>query len=93
MKTEVYSWRVSAELKADPEREARRQKLPVSAILDKAARAWLRNERAAADDEKEQRRLHRAAEKFFGAINGGDPSRSRRVGEIVRRRLGERYGR
>lgn len=93
MKTEVYSWRVSTELKSELEREARRQKVPVAAVLDRAAREWLKNARASADDEKEQRRLHRSAEKFFGVIRGGDPTRSQRVGEIVRKRLGERYGR
>lgn len=93
MKTEVYSWRVSAELKSELEREARRKKVPVSAILDQAAREWLKGTRAAEDDEKEQRRLHRAAEKFFGAIKGGDPMRSQRVSEIVGQRVREKYGR
>jgi len=93
MKTEVYSWRVSTELKSDLEREARRRKVSVSAVLDRAAREWLRSVRSTADDEEEQRRLHRAAEKFIGAIEGGDPTRSERVSEIVRQRVREKYGR
>jgi hypothetical protein len=36
MKTEVYSWRVSRELKSGLEREARRRKLSLSAVLDLA---------------------------------------------------------
>ena len=42
MKTEVYSWRLSAEAKADLEREARFRKVPVSTILDAAVRDWLK---------------------------------------------------
>jgi hypothetical protein len=41
MKTEVYSWRVSTNVKAGLEREARRRKTSVSAILDMAAQEWL----------------------------------------------------
>ena len=42
MKSEVYSWRVSTELKSGLEREARRRKISVSAVLDLAAREWLK---------------------------------------------------
>ena len=41
MKTEVYSWRVSADLKTGLEREARRRKISLSAALDLAAQEWL----------------------------------------------------
>jgi hypothetical protein len=41
MKTEVYSWRVFPDLKRGLEREARRQKISVSAALGLAAREWL----------------------------------------------------
>jgi hypothetical protein len=41
MKTEVYSWRVSAELKTMLEREVRRSKTPVSELLDLAVRDLL----------------------------------------------------
>jgi hypothetical protein len=93
MKTEVYSWRVSTELKSELEREARRQKVPVSAILDQAARQWLKQARDSADDEKEQRRLHRSAEKFFGTLSLGDPHLSTKVSQVVRERLRAKYGR
>lgn len=93
MKTEVYSWRVSPDLKSDLERAARRQKVSVSNILDQAAREWLKSTKAAADDGEEQRRLHCAAEKFIGAIEGSDPMRSEKVSQIVRQRLREKYGR
>ncbi|HWD98530.1 MAG TPA: hypothetical protein VG345_05825 [Bryobacteraceae bacterium] len=38
MKTEVYSWRVSSDIKTALDREARRRKISVSAALDLAAR-------------------------------------------------------
>ena len=34
MKTEVYSWRLSGELKSDLEREARLRRVPVSLVLE-----------------------------------------------------------
>jgi hypothetical protein len=70
MKTEVYSWRVSAELKSDLECEARRRKTTVAAVLNLAAREWLKNSRAANDDT-EQQRLHEAAAKCLAAYGGG----------------------
>ena len=93
MKTEVYSWRVSSELKQDLEREARRRKASVSSILDAAAREWLKKSRASLADDEEQKRLHAAIEPLIGSISGADPYRSERVGEIVRERLRRRYGR
>ena len=41
MKTEVYSWRVSSELKTSLEREARRRGISVFAALAAAVREWL----------------------------------------------------
>ena len=41
MKTEVYSWRVSTDLKMSLEREARRRRAALSAVLDMTAREWL----------------------------------------------------
>jgi len=87
MKAEVYSWRVSTDLKTGLEREARRRKTSVSAILDLAAREWLKSSGPAIGDEEDQRRLHQAAAKCFGTIAGGDPRRSENVREAVRQRL------
>jgi len=94
MKTEVYSWRVSDELKTSLEREARRRKLSVSAALDLAAREWL--QKSASGDESDadqQRRLKNAASAFVGALASGDSHRSEKVSETVRERLRRRYGR
>ena len=93
MKTEVYSWRVSAELKTALELEARRQNISLAAALDLAAREWLKKTAADNDGEREQKRLHEAAAKFFGVLTSGDPHRSENVRQIVRERLRRRYGR
>ena len=93
MKTEVYSWRVSTELKTGLEREARRRKISLANALDLAAKEWLKNNSADQDDDREQKRLHEAAAKFFGTITGGDPHRSENVRQLVRERLRRRYGR
>jgi hypothetical protein len=93
MKTEVYSWRVSTELKTGLERAARRRKTSLSAVLDLAAQEWLT--KSGADDEggAEQRRLHQAASKCLGAFASGDARRSENVRQAVRQRLRRRYGR
>jgi len=91
MKTEVYSWRVSADLKSGLEREARRRKTSISAVLDLAARELLN--KGHLDDEEEQRRLHEAVSKCVGTLSGGDPHRSENVRTLVRAKLRRRYER
>ena len=90
MKTEVYSWRVSSELKNDLEREARRLNISLSAVLDLAARDWLQKSRAENNDDEEQERLHKAASKCFGAFAGADPRRSEKARQTVRERVRRR---
>lgn len=92
MKTEVYSWRVSTNLKTGLEREARRRKVSLSAVLDMAAEEWLlRN--TADGDEEEQQRLQQAAAKYLGVLAGGRARRSEGVRQEVRARLRRRHGR
>jgi len=93
MKTEVYSWRVSTELKTGLEREARRRKISLSAALDLAAQEWLKQNGKRDDDAAEQKRIHEAALKAVGVIQGGDPRRAENAREIVRRIIRERHGR
>jgi hypothetical protein len=76
MRTEVYSWRLSGELKSDLEREARARKVPVSSILDIAVRDWLKKSNGDATDDELQRKLHSAAAKSLGVLAGQDPRRS-----------------
>jgi hypothetical protein len=55
MKTEVYSWRVSAQRKAELEAEARREGTSLSGLLDRATADWLAERRNGnSDDEAEQ---------------------------------------
>jgi hypothetical protein len=92
MKTEVYSWRVATELKTGLEREARRRKTSVSAVLDQAAREWLRKS-SAKDEDREQSNLHKTAAKCFGAIASGDPHRSENARKAVQDHLRKQYDR
>jgi len=93
MKTEVYSWRLSSELKSELEREARLRKACVSSVLDVAIRNWLKKSAASDDEDEEQRRLHAAAAKSVGALAGRNPHRSETARKLVRQRLGQRYAR
>ena len=93
MRSEVYSWRVSAELKTELEREARRRKTSFSAVLDLAAREWLTKTGATDTDSEEQRRLQQAALKCFGAMATGNAHGSENVRAAVRQRLRRQNGR
>jgi hypothetical protein len=93
MKTEVYSWRVSSDVKTSLEREARRRKISMSAALDAAAREWLQKSAAANEGDGEQRRLQKAASKWLGALASGNAQRSETASQEVRDRLRRHYGR
>ena len=93
MKTEVYSWRVSPDVKTGLEREARRRKISVSAALDLAAREWLLKTGMTNEDDDEQYRLKKAASRWLGALASGDAQRSEKVSQTVRHRLRRGYGR
>ncbi len=93
MKTEVYSWRVSTDIKTGLEREARRRRISLSAALDLAAEDWLKKSAPGDDDEEEQRRLHGEALKCLGSLAGGDPGRSENARTAIRQRLRQRHGR
>ena len=94
MRTHVYSWRLSGNLKSELERAARLRRASLSAVLEQAARTWLaQNAAELADDEQTQRKLHAAAERCFGTIAGLGPYHAEWVRETVRRRLREKYAR
>lgn len=93
MKTEVYSWRVSTELKAGLEHEARRRHISPSAALDKAATEWLAKSGSAEDDEVEQKRLHTAVAPCLGALNEGNRARSSNARQLVGERILAKHGR
>ncbi|HEY3826750.1 MAG TPA: hypothetical protein VGL82_19460 [Bryobacteraceae bacterium] len=93
MKAEVYSWRVSTDLKSGLEREARRRRLSLSAVLDMAAREWLKSTGTQNEGEEEQRQLHVAASKCLGIFAGDDARRSENVRRAMRQRLRAKHER
>ena len=85
MKTEVYSWRLSAQKKADLEAESRREGTPLSQLLDDITTDWLNHRRnGRADDEAEQAAIRKRVMATVGTIHSGDPTRTERAGELVR---------
>ncbi|HMD48814.1 MAG TPA: hypothetical protein VKG79_06940, partial [Bryobacteraceae bacterium] len=85
-------WRVSPDLKAELEREARHRHMSLSALLDLAAQEWLQKT-TVSDDSEEQRRLHLAAAAAVGTMATGRTRRSENTGPAVRRKLRRRYAR
>ena len=72
MKSEVYSWRLSSDLKCELEEEARRERVSVSQLLERIVREWLKTRSAAAEaDEAEQERLRALAMRHFGTLRSG----------------------
>jgi predicted transcriptional regulator len=93
MKSEVYSWRLSGELKSDLERNARLRKVPVSAVLETAVRDWLKNSDSEVPEEDVQRGLQAAASNCFGTIASGNARRAETARDAVRKRLRRRHAR
>ncbi len=91
MKTEVYSWRVSADLKSGLEQEAHRRQISLAALLEGAARDLL--DGASVESESEQERLHQAVSACLGSIAGDDPRRSENARQTLRQRLRQRHER
>jgi hypothetical protein len=89
MKTEVYSWRLPNELKAELERKARSRKVPVSSILVMAVRDWLKQNDNDAEGDEAQRQLHNSATSHFGVLSGRNPRRAENVRATLRERLRE----
>jgi hypothetical protein len=85
MKTEVYSWRVSARRKAELESEARRAGTSLAGLLERITDKWLEERRNG--DEAAQAALRRRVMKTVGTIRGGDPTLASRASEIVRERI------
>lgn len=91
---EVYSWRLSRELKGDLEDAARREGVSLAHLLERIAREWLKTRAAAAEDhEAEQTRLRAAAMRYVGSLRSGDPELSERVSERVRESLFKAHAR
>lgn len=91
MKTDVYSWRVSTEVKATLEEEARLSGVSVAAILDRITRDWIeQRRRASGDDDREQTNIRERALRVVGTVAGDDPYRAERARDLVGRKLRDR---
>lgn len=85
MKTEVYSWRVSADRKTELESEARRQGTSLAQLLEQITASWLEKRRAGRNgDEAEQAALRKRVMATVGKIRGCDPTRSQRTSQLVK---------
>ena len=93
-KTEVYTWRVSAAMKASLEEAARDTNRSVARLLDEIVAERLDATGQTSEAEMDnQRRLHARAARFAGRFSGTDPVRSERAKARVRARLIERRAR
>jgi hypothetical protein len=91
MKTKVYSWRLSPDLKKDLERAGREEGVPVSCLLERLAQDWL--EQRHREDKTEQARIRARAAKCIGSISlGGGPFTKDKIRKRVRERLVRKYG-
>ena len=94
MKTEIYTWRVSPEVKSALEMEARREKVSVAALLDQVTRQWLQDRRAKlVDDAAGQAKLQAQAAKSIGKIAGKNPHRAESVRVLIREDLARKHAR
>ncbi len=89
----MYSWRLSTDLKSDLERQARLRKTSLSAVLELAARDWLKKSSDSTEGDEEQRRLHEAAANCLGAFDGRNSRRAENARQAIRARLRKRHGR
>jgi hypothetical protein len=92
MKTEVYSWRLSAGRKAELEAEARREGTSVAELLEQITSDWLAGrENGRAGDAAEQAAIRKRAAAAIGSIRGGDPARSARASQLVREIIARKH--
>lgn len=85
MKTEVYSWRLSAHKKVQLESVARKEGKSVGQLLDEISSQWLQERHASlGSEDAEQEALRTRVLALTGTIRGGEPTRSQRTGELVR---------
>jgi len=94
MKTEVYSWRLSAQRKAELESEARREGTSLASLLEQITADWLQERRDSRNgDEEVQAAIRRRAAAAIGSVAGGDPMRSSKASQLIKESLRKRYGR
>ena len=90
-KTQVYSWRLNADLKRRLEEAAREEGSNVAVLLERIARDWLGAKRTDEDEEARQQRLHAEVAKSIGAISLSEgPYTRTRIRERARASVQER---
>lgn len=92
-KSEVYSWRLSLELKMQLEAAARDEKTSIGGVLERVVREWLKR-RKPAHDKAEQERMRAALMACAGTYKGdGTSATNKRVREVMGEYLEAKYGR
>jgi len=93
-KSEVYSWRLSTELKTKLEAAARDEKTSIGAVLERVVREWLDAHKSGAeDDADEQRRLRERVMRTVGTASVGlGPYTNERVRRVITENLERKYG-
>jgi len=94
-KSEVYSWRLSPELKQALEEAARERKVSIARILDEMVREGLSRlgKNRDRDEREAEGRIRQAAARSIGSIAGGDAKRATRARDRIRARLRQRRAR
>ena len=92
-KSEVYSWRLSPELKMRLEAAARDEKTSIGTILDRVVREWLaKRTPSEEEDAEQQRQLRKRAMKATGTASIGlGPYTNERVREVMGEQLEKKY--
>ena len=93
-KTEVYTWRVSAVMKASLEEAARNTNRSVARLLDEIVAERLDAPGQTSEAEMDnQRRLHARVARFAGRFSGTNPARGKAARALIRARLTGRRAR
>jgi len=92
-KSEVYSWRLTRELKIQLEAAARDEKTSIGTVLDRVVREWLAKRTfSEEDDAEQQRRLRERAMKAGGTVSIGlGPYTNARVREVMGEQLEKKH--
>jgi hypothetical protein len=92
-KSEVYSWRLTRELKIQLEAAARDEKTSIGTVLDRVVREWLAKRTfSEEDDAEQQRRLRERAMKAVGTASIGlGPYTNARVREVMGEQLEKKH--
>jgi len=91
VKNEVYSWRVSSDLKSAIEEAARSAGVTSAELLELAVRDWLA--RKGRRNDAEQAELHARVRATLGTVRGGQPGRAERASSLLKDKLKRRHAR